>query len=181
MSSKGKAKEALVGNKKSQTFTSDPPSLLAEERKPLGHEDDDEDDDEVMISNDTSMPEQNNDAISSDVMSLDPNLKPSFQPLSRSSAQSARDAMDVTRGSLRKVPIPPHRMSPLKNEWPKIYTPLVEMAGLQVRMNVKRKTVEIKVRLFCFLTRNVPYLTFMNHSHQNIPLTSQCYRKGLIL
>lgn len=78
-------------------------------------------------------------------MSLDPTLKPTFQPLSKASAQSARDALDVTRGSLRKVAIPPHRMTPLKSEWSKIYTPLVEMAGLQVRMNVKRKTVEIKV------------------------------------
>jgi len=33
----------------------------------------------------------------------------------------------------------------LKKEWINIYTPLVEMAGLQVRMNVKRKCVEIKV------------------------------------
>lgn len=78
-------------------------------------------------------------------MSLDTNDKPIFKPLSQAAAQSARDAVDVTRGQLRKVPIPPHRMTPLKNEWPKIYTPLVEMAKLQVRMNVKRKTVEIKV------------------------------------
>ncbi|PWN36886.1 eukaryotic type KH-domain type I [Meira miltonrushii] len=77
-------------------------------------------------------------------MSLDASDKPVFKPLSQSAAQSARDAIDVTRGQLRKVPIPPHRMTPLKNEWPKIYTPLVEMAKLQVRMNVKRKTVEIK-------------------------------------
>lgn len=81
----------------------------------------------------------------STIATIDANDKPVFQPLSKAAAQSARDAADVTRGQLRKVPIPPHRMTPLKNEWPKIYTPLVEMAGLQVRMNVKRKTVEIKV------------------------------------
>lgn len=80
-------------------------------------------------------------------MTLDTSDKPVFKPLSQSAAQSARDAIDVTRGQLRKVPIPPHRMTPLKNEWHKIYTPLVEMAKLQVRMNVKRKTVEIKVSM----------------------------------
>lgn len=79
------------------------------------------------------------------LMSIDVTNKPTFRPLSKASAQSARDAMDVAQGQLRKVPIPPHRMTPLKNEWTKIYTPLVEMAGLQVRMNVKRKQVEIKV------------------------------------
>lgn len=119
------------------------------------------DDDDVMIADDTTSydakdaykGEQNQKGkqkqtkISEehDAMSLETNDKPIFKPLSASAAQSARDAIDVTRGQLRKVPIPPHRMTPLKNEWPKIYTPLVEMAKLQVRMNVKRKTVEIKV------------------------------------
>jgi hypothetical protein len=35
----------------------------------------------------------------------------------------------------RKISIPPHRMTPLKRDWIKIYTPLVEECGLQVRMN----------------------------------------------
>ncbi|KAL9621246.1 MAG: hypothetical protein Q9160_004267 [Pyrenula sp. 1 TL-2023] len=44
----------------------------------------------------------------------------------------------------RKVPVPPHRMSPLKASWPKIYPPLVENLKLQVRMNVKSKAVELR-------------------------------------
>lgn len=36
-------------------------------------------------------------------------------------------------------------MSPLKRDWVNLYTPMVEMLGLQVRMNVKRRAVEIKV------------------------------------
>lgn len=48
----------------------------------------------------------------------------------------------------RKIPIPPHRMTPLRNDWLKIYTPLVEHLKLQVRMNVKSKSVEIRV---CFI------------------------------
>ncbi|KAI5474165.1 pre-rRNA-processing protein PNO1 [Pseudohyphozyma bogoriensis] len=44
----------------------------------------------------------------------------------------------------RKVAIPPHRMTPLKRDWIKIYGPLVEECGLQVRMNVQRRWVEMK-------------------------------------
>ena len=36
-------------------------------------------------------------------------------------------------------------MTPLKNDWMKIYTPLVDHLKLQVRMNVKSKSVEIRV------------------------------------
>ncbi len=49
----------------------------------------------------------------------------------------------------RKVPIPPHRMAPLRNAWMKIYPPLVEHLNLQVRMNTKKKTVELRT---CKLT-----------------------------
>merc|ERR1712227_590772 len=44
----------------------------------------------------------------------------------------------------RKVPVPPHRMTPLKNVWTKVYPPLVDHLKLQVRMNLKTKTVELK-------------------------------------
>ena len=67
--------------------------------------------------------------------------KPKFAPLSASASASLTA---VAKGQLRKIPIPPHRMTPLKTNWHKIYTPLVEMAGLQVRMNVAKKCVELK-------------------------------------
>lgn len=44
----------------------------------------------------------------------------------------------------RKVPVPPHRMTPLKNNWSKIYPPLVDHLKLQVRMNLKTKSVELR-------------------------------------
>ncbi|KAK3115828.1 pre-rRNA-processing protein pno1 [Teratosphaeriaceae sp. CCFEE 6253] len=44
----------------------------------------------------------------------------------------------------RKIRIPPHRMTPLKASWPKIYPPLVEHLGLQLRMNLPKKTVELR-------------------------------------
>jgi len=36
-------------------------------------------------------------------------------------------------------------MTPLKNNWLKIYTPLVQHMKLQVKMNIKKKAVELKV------------------------------------
>lgn len=50
-------------------------------------------------------------------------------------------------GEMRRIPIPPHRMAPLKKEWVNIFTPLTEMLGLQVRMNLQRKSVEMRVRV----------------------------------
>lgn len=41
--------------------------------------------------------------------------------------------------------IPPHRMTPLKRDWLKIYSPLVDECGLMVRMNVNKKNIEMKV------------------------------------
>lgn len=48
------------------------------------------------------------------------------------------------RVQTRKVPIPPHRVSPLKATWPKIYPPLVEHLQLQVRMNIRTRSVELR-------------------------------------
>ena len=50
----------------------------------------------------------------------------------------------ASRVEIRKVPVPPHRMTPLKQAWPSIYPPLVEHLKLQCRMNIKRKTVELR-------------------------------------
>lgn len=55
----------------------------------------------------------------------------------------AQSSMKVKLES-RKVPVPPHRMTPLKNVWTKIYPPLVDHLKLQVRMNLKTKTVELR-------------------------------------
>lgn len=45
---------------------------------------------------------------------------------------------------MRRVPVPPHRLTPLKNSWTALIAPLVEHMKLQVRMNVKRRSVEIR-------------------------------------
>lgn len=46
--------------------------------------------------------------------------------------------------SYRRVPIPPHRLTPLRNTWLKIYTPLVEQLHLQVRFNTRQRVVELR-------------------------------------
>merc|ERR1719337_361530 len=45
---------------------------------------------------------------------------------------------------LRRVPVPPHRLTPLKAAWMSMIQPLVEHMKLQVRMNTRRKAVEIR-------------------------------------
>lgn len=67
---------------------------------------------------------------------LDEEGRPRFAPASKTA--------EVVRIEHRKVPIPPHRMTPLKAAWPKIYPPLVEHLKLQCRMNMKSKSVELR-------------------------------------
>jgi len=45
---------------------------------------------------------------------------------------------------LRRVGVPPHRMTPLKASWMSLIAPLVEHMKLQVRMNTKRRAVELR-------------------------------------
>jgi len=45
---------------------------------------------------------------------------------------------------VRRIPVPPHRLTPLRNTWEKIVTTIVENMKLQIRMNTKRKCVELK-------------------------------------
>jgi RNA-binding protein PNO1 len=64
---------------------------------------------------------------------------PAFEPLPASAQRGS------LKSEIRRVPIPPHRISPLQKEWINIFGPLTELLGLQVRMNTQRKAVEIRV------------------------------------
>lgn len=65
---------------------------------------------------------------------------PSFPPLPAAAVQST-----TLKSETRRIPIPPHRMTPIKKDWINIFSPLTEILGLQVRMNVHRRCVEIRV------------------------------------
>ncbi|XP_062614509.1 RNA-binding protein PNO1-like [Saccostrea cucullata] len=66
-----------------------------------------------------------------------PPKKPHFPPIS---------GYKLTGGKseFRKIPVPSHRYTPLKENWMKIFTPIVEKLNLQVRFNLKTRNVEIK-------------------------------------
>ncbi|KAJ6502258.1 hypothetical protein C8R45DRAFT_975933 [Mycena sanguinolenta] len=81
------------------------------------------DDDELMIDIDPS--------------AIPPSSAPAFAPL--------LDAgKTILKSETRRITIPPHRMTPLKKEWVNVFGPLTEILGLQVRMNIQRKCVEIR-------------------------------------
>uniref|UniRef100_A0A7R9Z1W8 K Homology domain-containing protein n=1 Tax=Chlamydomonas euryale TaxID=1486919 RepID=A0A7R9Z1W8_9CHLO len=48
------------------------------------------------------------------------------------------------RLEFRRVPVPQHRMTPLKNTWMQLYEPITKNLKLDMRMNLKTKKVEIK-------------------------------------
>mmetsp|Transcript_15682 Transcript_15682/g.31246 ORF Transcript_15682/g.31246 Transcript_15682/m.31246 type:complete len:238 (+) Transcript_15682:102-815(+) len=62
---------------------------------------------------------------------------PTFAPLAQTSA-SGRPI------EYRRVRCPPHRLTPLRNDWDMILTPLVHHLQLQVRFNTKTRGVELK-------------------------------------
>ena len=45
---------------------------------------------------------------------------------------------------MRRVKVPHHRLPPLRRVWMDVYTPIVEQCRLEVRMNPKTKTVDIR-------------------------------------
>lgn len=80
------------------------------------------------------------DVIEIDPPPLDTTSGLSFPPLPAAQVSAARS-------ETRRIPIPPHRMTPLQKDWINIFSPLTEMCGLQVRMNLRRKCVEMRVLL----------------------------------
>jgi RNA-binding protein PNO1 len=48
----------------------------------------------------------------------------------------------------RRVPVPQHRMTPLKNAWLTLYQPVTENLKLDMRMNLKTRKVSCLALLF---------------------------------
>nr|SVE87626.1 EOG090X0D0V [Daphnia similis] len=61
---------------------------------------------------------------------------PAFPPVKREKLDNAVD--------MRKIAVPAHRYSPLKENWMKLFTPIVEHLHLQIRFNLKNRQVEIR-------------------------------------
>ncbi|WRT70876.1 pre-rRNA-processing protein PNO1 [Kwoniella shivajii] len=96
------------------------------------------DDDDVLISSSTSGPSTSTSNNVAEGSASTSTSSSGFAPLPQSATNG------VLKGEFRRIPIPPHRMTPLKKEWVNLYTPMVDMLGLQVRMNTQRRAVELK-------------------------------------
>lgn len=63
---------------------------------------------------------------------------PHFPPV------SAQQQGAVDLSEIRRVRVPPNRYTPLRDNWEHIMTPIVKYMKLQIRMNTKRRCVELK-------------------------------------
>lgn len=65
-------------------------------------------------------------------------LGPKFSALTAKVLRSQGEEM-------RKVSVPPHRLSPLRKQWMQLYEPVVRYLKLQIRMHIPTKSVQLKV------------------------------------
>lgn len=70
--------------------------------------------------------------------------KPAFAPLGAGGAAGTSGRPAGEKVEFRRVPVPQHRMTPLKTAWLELYKPITENMKLDMRMNLKTKKVEIK-------------------------------------
>merc|ERR1711970_1160561 len=71
--------------------------------------------------------------------------RPYFEPIAADKMGSKKKgAPDV-----RRVPIPTNRLSPLKEQWKKLYEPIVKQLKLEIRFNQKKKQVELRASKTC--------------------------------
>ena len=64
-------------------------------------------------------------------------LRPDFPAISAAAANGGQV-------EYRRVRCPPHRLTPLRNQWENIMSPIVEYLKLQIRFNPKNRSVEMK-------------------------------------
>lgn len=58
--------------------------------------------------------------------------------------QSVANSGQPVKKEMRSIAVPPHRFSPLRASWNKIYGPLVEHLKLQVKMDIKKRRVLVR-------------------------------------
>jgi RNA-binding protein PNO1 len=81
-----------------------------------------------------------NDMIESGQVDAERVQVPKFAP----HTSKDREEQKATKVEFRRVSVPQHRMTPLKNNWLALYTPVTENLKLDMRMNLKSRKVEIK-------------------------------------
>lgn len=81
-------------------------------------------------------PNKNEDSSKMEVSEGTTINRPSFPPIKREKLDSGSE--------IRKISVPAHRYSPLKENWMKLFTPIVEHLHLQIRFNLKNRQVEIR-------------------------------------
>lgn len=122
------------------TALKQPPAEAAPTDVPLPLPADNEDED--LLGNTAQLPDaetvQPTGANSSlDVqMEIDEEERPKFA--------AAKNVGPIARREMRKVSVPPHRLSFLKASWSRIYPPMVEHLKVATRFNTKSKAVEIR-------------------------------------
>uniref|UniRef100_A0A1B6FMD2 K Homology domain-containing protein n=1 Tax=Cuerna arida TaxID=1464854 RepID=A0A1B6FMD2_9HEMI len=62
----------------------------------------------------------------------------------KSMTAAKRSRQQPSSVDVRKVPVPAHRYTPLKENWMKIFSPVVEHLKLQIRFNLRTRNVEIR-------------------------------------
>lgn len=97
----------------------------------------DTEDEELLISQSQNAQEEDDQSQEMPIKKL------KFPPIS---AEKLADG----KFEMRKVHIPPNRYNPLKENWMKIYTPVVEYLKLQIRFNLKTRNVELRVRIISY-------------------------------
>jgi RNA-binding protein PNO1 len=151
---------AVKGKKNRRRITRNNPTpfLPSSSKQPL-HNEDDEDIDMTLVAGSSSLEVE---AEPTTIISADADDEPMVDTdptvLSLNTSSSALAFPPVAAGAekttlkseMRRIPMPPHRMTPLKKDWLNIFGPLTEILGLQVRMNVQRRCVEIRVRFDFF-------------------------------
>jgi RNA-binding protein PNO1 len=63
--------------------------------------------------------------------------KPAFTALTLADQQG-------NKIEFRRIPVPQHRLTPLKTHWMELYNPITQNMKIDMRMNLKTKKVEIK-------------------------------------
>ncbi|CAL1298796.1 unnamed protein product [Larinioides sclopetarius] len=83
----------------------------------------------------------------SDKMDVDKSSRPYFPPAKKASVEGAVE--------MRKIPIPPNRYTPLRENWEKIFSTVVQHLNLHIRFNLKARMVEIRT---CKETKDISAL-----------------------